>query len=113
MSVPRSDRPRWRDAAVSGLRVLSEPCGGCPFKGRINLGSGRLRDIIESCERDNRYFICHQLAYYPDSTRRRPKRFEAVCAGWLDAARRRRYGPPAIMQIAERLDVVVLVEPPS
>jgi hypothetical protein len=77
------------------------------------LGSGRLRDIIESCERDNRYFICHQLAYYPDSTRRRPKRFEAVCAGWLDAARRRRYGPPAIMQIAERLDVVVLVEPPS
>ena len=99
-------------------RVCRAPCRECPFKARLDLRPGRLRDIVEETQRTDCVFLCHmsfaddrqvvlndgKLGYsvvHPDGQ-------AAVCAGWLEAVKDWR---PQVMQIAERLGLVTLTEP--
>lgn len=97
------------------LTILTEPCDGCPWKGRLELAAGRLRDLREACERDDAPFVCHKTIVAADrmgcSVSPVWDDGIAVCPGWLEAARR--IGRvPTIVQVAERLELTEEVPPP-
>lgn len=89
------------------LSILPEPCDECPFKGRFDLRSGRLKDIMDETVNANdgagTYFSCHKTVGDggPDAV------FggASVCAGWLEAVKRIRR-VPQLIQIAERLGLI-------
>lgn len=92
----------------TALKILEEPCGGCPFKGRFDLAPGRLLDIVTSCEKDDAYFSCHQTVYDSAGTEGSSDAVFGgawVCRGWLDAAEARGR-TPSVIQVAERLGLV-------
>jgi hypothetical protein len=92
------------------LSILREPCDQCPFKNRLTGGlrPGRLKDIMDTAEKDQTYFSCHKTIDYelPES-KRGDAVFQgaSVCAGWLEAARKARR-VPSIIHVAERLGLV-------
>jgi hypothetical protein len=92
------------------LTVLRESCDACPFKGRLQLGSGRLRELAEQCRDGDATFVCHKTLV-GDGTSPVWDEGVAVCAGWLEAARRAPLGPPTIIQVSERLNLIEWVDP--
>lgn len=91
------------------LAILREPCSDCPFKGRfLGLRSGRLKDIVDECKREDRYFVCHHTVDYAsyDDESEMPIGADAlngpaaICAGFLEVFE------PTIVQLAHRLNYI-------
>ena len=96
----------------TSLTILAEPCEACPFTGRFaSLRAGRLKDIVETCEADDSYFVCHRTVDYAHEELDTDAVFgnAKVCAGWLHAAENRGR-TPAIVQIAQRLGLTRMDE---
>jgi len=97
------------------LSILKEPCDQCPFKGRLagGLRPGRLKDILDETENSTgTYFTCHKTINYELSERKRGDAVfhgASVCAGWLEAVRKRDR-VPAVIQVAERLGLISMRE---
>jgi hypothetical protein len=74
-------------------------CATCIFRpgNLMELRSGRVRDMVDSAKRDDSTIVCHATL---DS------REHAACRGFFD-----RY-PTTPLQIAERMGMVVFVDPP-
>jgi hypothetical protein len=91
------------------MRLVDPACEACPFKGRFDLRPGRLRDIIDSCERTDSPFTCHRTIYGEGRAGDTDVIFgggdAAVCGGWLEAAHTRGR-VPSVVQIAERMDAL-------
>lgn len=101
---------------VSGVKlsILSQPCDACPFVGRFPLSRGRLKEIMESTQRPahESYFVCHKTVDYADEEQGSDAVYgpAKVCAGWMEAVSR--VGTlPAVIQVAERLDLVERSDP--
>lgn len=84
------------------IRVCAEPCSQCPFKGRLDLRSGRLRDIMSDTHERDAYFACHKTLSESGSADALTGP-AAICAGWLEACGDWR---PTLLQVAERLGVM-------
>jgi hypothetical protein len=89
-----------------GMRVLAEQCATCIFRpgNLMRLRPGRLRDMVDQCERRQGFVICHE------TTDRRggrkvagPGATGAVCRGYFDRF------DTQWLQIARRLGLVVEV----
>lgn len=97
---------------VFSVRVLSRPCDACPFKGRIDLRSGRLRSIVMQTLRDDTHFSCHRTLVGPDGE----YPFydldrNAICAGWLEAMGGIHQAPGQMIRMADRMNLLLEVDP--
>ena len=85
------------------VRVTAEPCSQCPWKGRCQLGPGRLRELREDTQAKDGVFICHKSMgdEHDDRIVFGSGGNAAVCSGWLELG-----DEPAELQIAFRLGYV-------
>ncbi|MFB9854488.1 hypothetical protein ACFFMR_29320 [Micromonospora andamanensis] len=93
------------DPALGKSRLLSKQCDSCIFApgNRMNLGPGRLRDLVTKVHEQGSYIICHDtLPHYLY-----PQAKPAICRGFAD-----RYRTQAL-DLIERLWGFVEVDPPS
>lgn len=97
---------------MKGVRVLSEPCDSCPFKGRFPVRAGRLRDIVEQTRRDDVHFSCHKTLMGPDGEYPYyDLERNAICAGWLEAVGGILEAPGQMIRMAGRLGMLMEVAP--
>lgn len=91
-----------------GMRVLAEQCPTCIFRpgNLMQLRPGRLRDMIDTCERKQGFVICHELLERRGGHKVAGKGATgAVCRGYYD-----RYDTQWL-QVARRLGIVLEVTP--
>lgn len=82
---------------MNGLKVCSGQCDQCLFSPNKIVPNARKKDIIATCLREDRYFVCHKATIAGE---------EVVCRGWYDT-----YGPHTnLIRIAQRLHAVQEVD---
>jgi hypothetical protein len=91
-----TNTPVYRDGKV---HVCAEMCATCVFRpgNRMKLQPGRVRGMVDQARADGSAITCHATLHGE----------QAVCRGFFE----RHPTPP--LQIAERLDMIVYVEPPT
>jgi len=79
---------------AAGVHVKREQCSTCIFRpgNLMQLQSGRVKDMVEACNRDDTNVICHQTLEQPVG---------ALCRGSFDLR------PGQMAQIAQRLGALV------
>lgn len=90
----------YRDGKV---HVLSRMCDTCIFRpgNRMHLEEGRVEGMVREATDNNSTVVCHSTIHRHDGVQ------PACCRGFYD-----RHATPTL-QIAERMGVVVEVEPPT
>jgi hypothetical protein len=86
-------------------RLLSEQCTTCIFRkgNRMRLAPGRLADLVDQCETEGSFVVCHATLpeVAPNGTS------PAICRGFYD-----RFATQAL-QVISRLFGFILVSPPG
>ena len=80
-----------------GLQVYSECCKNCLLSNDRIVSLERAKDIIESCKKDQNYFVCHKASMEDK---------EIVCKKFYDELG----GHSQAIRIAERLNIIEFVE---
>ena len=81
-----------------GLRVSSKVCDECLFTKNKIVDDERKREVLQECRTKGTYFICHKFTLAGEP---------AVCRGFFNTEK----NMPC--QVAERLGIVVYVDPPD
>ena len=95
--MPRSKKNEAYERNV-GLRVSSKVCDECLYSKHKIVEDETKRAVLDECKRTGKYFICHKFTL---------KNKAAVCRGFFNVERN------ATCQVAERLGLVVYVDPPD
>lgn len=83
-----------------GFKVASRACGQCLFGPNKIVSDERKDEVLEECENEDTYFVCHK------STIRDPNE-GMCCRGFYEA----HPGTGQMLRIAERLGAVVFADP--
>lgn len=81
-----------------GLKVCSRVCDECLYSKHKVVGDKTKRAVLEECRRRDRYFICHKFTLNGEA---------AICRGFFNME------PNQACQVADRLGLVVYVDPPN
>lgn len=76
---------------MNKLKVCSHKCDQCLFSKDKIVSNERKQEILEGCQREGKYFICHKSTIKDD---------EVVCAGFAAS----KYNKSAALQVAQRLE---------
>lgn len=88
------------------VHVLSERCSTCIFRpgNPMHLRPGRVKEMVEESVAADAAITCHQTLPYNETGA-----LPAICRGFYDAHGDR----VSTLQIAQRLDFIVEVDPPT
>jgi hypothetical protein len=89
-------------------RRLSRRCLTCIFRGgnKMQLCPGRLQDMLRTCNERDGFVVCHEILTYGSN----PDFGPAMCAGYYDHPQATQ---TTLVQLADRLDAWVVVDPPG
>ena len=82
----------------TGFRVSSKVCDECLYSKHKIVEEYTKKAVLDECRKKNRYFICHKFTL---------KDKAAVCRGFYNKE------PNQACQMADRLGLVVYVDPPD
>lgn len=82
----------------TGFRVSSKVCDECLYSKNKIVEESTKQAVLNECRKKNRYFICHKFTLTHKA---------AVCRGFFNKE------PNQACQMAERLGLVVYVDPPD
>ena len=76
---------------MNNLKVCSHKCDECLFSKDKIVSNERKEEILEGCQREEKYFVCHKSTI---------KGEEVVCAGFAAS----KYNTSSALQVAQRLE---------